>query len=65
MKAKLLKKVRKKVLLCGRNRIYYVYDCGILIYEHANLIVAKVFYRNAVIRLAKELSNYKCKKRLL
>ena len=65
MKAKLLKKVRSKVSLQERNGNYYVFVRGNLKYTNINILVAKALYRAVVIDMAIDMSNYKCKKRIL
>jgi len=65
MKAKLLRKVRKKVTLQERNGMYYIFKCGNLVWKDNWLGVAKSLYRSEVIGLAKELFTPKCKKRIL
>lgn len=65
MKAKLLRNVRKKVSLQGRNGTYYVYNKGLLVYTSNYLGACKDVYRNVVIHLSKEIFKPKCKEKIL
>ncbi len=63
MKAKLLKKVRKKVKLYKRNNLYYVY-IGTDVETFRNYDVAMRYYSTWICRNAKDIFGLKMKTRL-
>jgi len=65
MKAKLLKKVRAKVTLQERNKHYYLFLRGKLLYSGENLMDAKCMYRLQIIGLAEDIFKIRLKKKLL
>ena len=63
MKAKLLKKARRKIKMYKRNNTYYV-DTGFLVSEFSVKENALAYYRRWVVYRAEEMFGFKPKNRL-